>query len=167
MVPIRGNVDTRIGKLKAGEYDAVILAYAGVKRAGLWEEGVMMPMAVETMVPAAGQGALALQCRRGDERVRGILGRLNDAGTAGAVAVEREVVRLLEGDCHSPIGAYAEWGEEVHVRVCVGGAGGCAAGVAGGGAGGGERGGGGGGEGGGDVAAAGLCGVTGVFGWAF
>jgi hydroxymethylbilane synthase len=121
---IRGNVDTRIRKLRTGEYDAVILALAGVKRAGLLDEAVMTPIPVETMLPAAGQGALALQCRREDERVRGILGTLNGAAVFAAVALEREVVKLLEGDCHSPIAAYCEWGAEVRLRVAVAGDGG-------------------------------------------
>lgn len=74
VVGIRGNVDTRIRRLKGGEYEAVILAYAGVKRAGLFEAGLMTPMAVEAMVPAAGQGALALQCRRGTSGCGGFWG---------------------------------------------------------------------------------------------
>lgn len=107
VLPIRGNVDTRIRKLRSGEFDAVILAYAGLKRSGLFDAAFMTPVPVETMLPSAGQGALALQCRHDRADVRAALEKLSDPATFQAVALEREVVQLLNGDCHSPIGAYA------------------------------------------------------------
>jgi hydroxymethylbilane synthase len=107
VMPLRGNIDTRIRKMKSGEYDAIILALAGVERAGLHDRGIMVPMPLDEMLPAAAQGALALQCLRDRAEVRGVLGKLNHVPTAQCVAVEREVVKLLEGDCHSPIAAHA------------------------------------------------------------
>jgi hydroxymethylbilane synthase len=107
VLPIRGNVDTRLRKLKAGEFDAVILAMAGLKRSGLFNPEIMPPLPVEEFLPAAGQGALALQCRAENADVLSLLEPLNDAGTALAAELEREVVRLLHGDCHSPIAALA------------------------------------------------------------
>jgi len=103
--PIRGNVDTRLKKLKAGEYDGVILAMAGLKRAGLFDPANMAAM--NELLPAAGQGALALECRRDDANLRQLLRRLNDPATAIAVRAERALVQGLNGDCHSPIAAYA------------------------------------------------------------
>ena len=120
--PIRGNIDTRLRKLREGQYDAVILALAGVKRAGLFDEADMWPIALETMTPAAGQAALALQFRGDDERSRALLRPMEDEATMMCVAVEREVVRQLGGDCHSPIGAYAAMdGDEINLHVAVGG----------------------------------------------
>jgi hydroxymethylbilane synthase len=107
VLPIRGNVDTRIRKLKSGEYDAVILATAGAKRSGLFDAACMTPIDAAAMLPAAAQGVLALQCRKNDSRMIGLLGALNDADTSLAVRAERQVVQLLNGDCHSPIAALA------------------------------------------------------------
>ena len=104
---IRGNIDTRIRKLREGQYDAIVLAMAGVKRAGLWDEAIMTPIPADAMVPSAGQGALALQCRKGDPATRAILASLDHPISRECVEVERELVRRLEGDCHSPIGAWA------------------------------------------------------------
>jgi hydroxymethylbilane synthase len=107
VLPIRGNVDTRIRKLKAGEYHAVILAYAGVKRAGLFDPGLMYPIPTDQLLPAAGQGALALQCRQDNLPVLTTLQALNHDPAALAVHLERDIVRQLNGDCHSPIAALA------------------------------------------------------------
>ncbi|MCL2648635.1 MAG: hypothetical protein FWD61_16800, partial [Phycisphaerales bacterium] len=85
-----------------------LLAMAGLKRAGLFDESYMTPMGMDEMLPGAGQGALAIQCRREDRWLRETLGKLNDAESAMAVEVERAVVRGLGGDCYSPIGVYAE-----------------------------------------------------------
>ncbi len=118
---IRGNVDTRVRKLNDGEYDAVVLAFAGLKRAGLFDATYMYPVPMEELLPAAGQGALAIECRRDAKEIREILHLLADEKTAAAVAIEREVVRALNGDCHSPIGAYAEvLGDEVNLMTAVG-----------------------------------------------
>jgi hydroxymethylbilane synthase len=106
--PIRGNIDTRLRKCLSGEYDGVILAMAGLKRAGLFDESTMFALEPAEMLPSPAQGALALQCRREDPRTRELLSVLNDPVTAACVSAEREVVQLLKGDCHSPIGALAE-----------------------------------------------------------
>ena len=107
ILPIRGNVDTRLRKLKSGDYDAVVLAYSGLKRSNLFDASFMAPIPPEQMLPAAGQGALALQCRRDNQQARDLLAVMNHPDTATAVNMEREIVRLLDGDCHSPIAALA------------------------------------------------------------
>jgi len=120
VMPIRGNVDTRIRKLKAGEYDAVILAYAGLKRSGLFDATLMAPIPTDQLLPSAGQGALALQCRQDRGEVMQTLQALNDPATGQAVQLEREIVRHLNGDCHSPIAAYATFGDtHVELRAAV------------------------------------------------
>lgn len=119
--PIRGNIDTRLRKCNSGEYDAIILAMAGVKRAGLFDPSVMKAIDPADLLPAPGQGALALQCRQRDSATRQYLPALNDPNSAACVAAERELVRLLEGDCHSPIAALAERvGGGVILRAVVG-----------------------------------------------
>jgi len=118
---LRGNVDTRLGKLRAGQYDAIILALAGLRRSVLLDPSWMTPIPVEQMLPSAGQGALALQCRRTDTRTRHLLAALDHPPTALCVELERAVVARLEGDCHSPIGAYATIENEVvHLAAAVG-----------------------------------------------
>ena len=104
---IRGNVDTRLKKLRAGEFQAVVLATAGVRRATLFDAAIMFPIDPAELVPAPAQGALALQCRADDGGTRELLGALNDPQTQRCVATERELVRLLDGDCTSPIAALA------------------------------------------------------------
>lgn len=105
---IRGNIDTRLRKCREGEYDAVILALAGLKRAGLFDSATMSVIDPDQILPAPGQGALSLQCRGDDQRTREYLAAMNDPVSAACVSAERELVRLLEGDCHSPIAALAE-----------------------------------------------------------
>lgn len=101
---IRGNIDTRMKKIDAG-LDAVVLATAGLRRASLFDPATCHVLS--ELLPAPGQGALALQCRREDERTRMLLATIDDLYTSSCVHVERELVRLLNGDCHSPIGALA------------------------------------------------------------
>jgi hydroxymethylbilane synthase len=107
LLPIRGNIDTRLRKLQSGQYDAIILALAGTRRAGLFDPALMTPIPEDQLLPAAGQGALALQCRRDNPGVQQILTSLNHPPTAQAADLERQIVRLLNGDCHSPIAALA------------------------------------------------------------
>lgn len=122
---IRGNIDTRVRKLRDGEFDAVLLAMAGLKRAGLFDAAIMSAIDAPRMLPAPGQGALALQCRKDDERTRAFLAPLNDENSARCVAAERELVRLLEGDCHSPIAAHASIeGGRLSLAAAVGARGG-------------------------------------------
>jgi len=104
---IRGNIDTRLRKLRDGQFDAILLAAAGLRRAGLFDALCMTEIDIEDMLPAAAQGALAIQCRLDQLETIELLAALDDADTALAVALEREVIRLLNGDCHSPIGAFA------------------------------------------------------------
>jgi hydroxymethylbilane synthase len=123
--PIRGNVDTRIRKQREGQCDAVILAMAGLKRSALFDQNDMTPIPLEQVLPAAAQGALAIQCRREDVRTMALLGVLSDPVSFLCVRIERSVVAALNGDCHSPIAALAtvEAGI-VHLRVAVGARGG-------------------------------------------
>ena len=107
VVGIRGNIDTRLRRWRSGEVEAVVLAAAGLHRAGLFEPAHMAPFDTDDLVPSAGQGALALQCRADDLWTLGALAGLDDEPTRAAVDVERQVVGLLNADCHSPLGVYA------------------------------------------------------------
>jgi hydroxymethylbilane synthase len=120
---IRGNVDTRVRKMREGEFDAVVLAVAGLKRSGLFDASIMFP--IGELIPAAAQGALAIQCRKSDSRTRDILAPMNDAHSRLAVDCERAIVQALNGDCHSPIAALATVnGDEIRLQVAIGARGG-------------------------------------------
>src|SRR5688572_21243750 len=122
---LRGNIDTRLRKLRDGAFDAIILAAAGLRRTGLFNEAEMTMLDPERMLPAPGQGALAVQCRRNDERTRELLAVLDHRDTERAVTAERVIVQTLGGDCHSPIGALGEIdGDDLKIRVAVGSRGG-------------------------------------------
>ncbi len=121
VVGIRGNVDTRIGKVRSGEYDAVVLARAGLARLGRVDEAteVLDPLQV---LPAPGQGALGVECRADDALAAEVADALEDPRTRVAVTAERAVLATLEGGCSAPIGALAEVvegedGEELWVRA--------------------------------------------------
>ena len=105
--PLRGNVDTRLRKLESGEYAAIILAAAGVHRLGL-DQHVRSRISADVMCPAVGQGALAIEIRRGDQQTKTLLAFLNDANTQAAIDCERALLGALGGGCQVPIGAYAE-----------------------------------------------------------
>jgi hydroxymethylbilane synthase len=107
IVPLRGNVDTRLRRSDEGTVDAVILACAGLARLG-WADRITERLAPEDCLPAVGQGALAIECRENDAFVWQLLTRLNHEETALAVAAERGVMRSTEGNCHIPLAAYAE-----------------------------------------------------------
>jgi len=118
---IRGNVDTRIGKVTSGEYDAVVLARAGLVRIGRLDEAteVLDPL---QMLPAPGQGALAVECRSTDAQLVAELATLDDDHARATVTAERAVLATLEGGCSAPIGALAEVvegedGNEIWVRA--------------------------------------------------
>jgi len=118
---IRGNIDTRIRKLKSGDFDAIILALAGLKRANLFDPTFMHPIPLDHFLPDAGQGALAIQCRRDDSATQQLLQPLDHPPTRQRVDLERAVVQGLNGDCFSPIGTLAELvGGQIHLRVAVG-----------------------------------------------
>ncbi|SFU50233.1 hydroxymethylbilane synthase [Xenorhabdus koppenhoeferi] len=117
---LRGNVGTRLSKLDNGDYDAIILATAGLKRLGL-EERIRMPLAPELLLPAVGQGAVGIECRLDDQQTRELLEPLNHARTEICVLAERAMNSRLEGGCQVPIGSYAIWQEDkIWLRALVG-----------------------------------------------
>jgi hydroxymethylbilane synthase len=105
MLELRGNVDTRIEKLKRGDYDAIVLAKAGLDRLGL-SENISEVLPHEVSLPAAGQGAIGIEARTADAETRSILAKLEDAETRSAVAAERAALAGLGGGCQVPIGAW-------------------------------------------------------------
>lgn len=104
---IRGNIETRMRKLKEENFDAIILAAAGLKRMGWGDEMVTEFLDPAICVPAVGQGALAIECREDDQELRELLNEINDEYTAKAVQAERTFLHLLNGGCQVPIGGYA------------------------------------------------------------
>ncbi|EMH4165275.1 hydroxymethylbilane synthase [Pluralibacter gergoviae] len=117
---LRGNVGTRLSKLDAGEYDAIILAVAGLQRLGL-ESRIRQPLSAEQSLPAVGQGAVGIECRLDDERTLALLAPLNHAETAVRVTAERAMNTRLEGGCQVPIGSYAELVDgDIWLRALVG-----------------------------------------------
>jgi hydroxymethylbilane synthase len=122
-VPLRGNVDTRLRKLAEGEFDAIVLAHAGLTRLGRGAEAteVLDPL---LMLPAPAQGALAVECREDDAELREVLAALDDEYTRAAVAAERGLLAELEAGCSAPIAALAEVAEgdegpEIYLRGAV------------------------------------------------
>lgn len=113
---IRGNVDTRVRKVREGEYDAAVLAAAGVRRLGL-EEAVSEWLSDETLLPAPGQGALAVQCRAGDEPVLTLLDALDDPIARAETTAERAFLRALRSGCAAPVAARARALEGSAVRM--------------------------------------------------
>lgn len=122
VVPLRGNIDTRLRKQRDREMDAVILAAAGLHRSGLFAPATMIPLPIETMVPSAAQGALAMQCRANDPATRGLLASMNDPTTEQCVNLERYAIELLNADCHSPIGVHAAMTPDqlVEIHIAIG-----------------------------------------------
>lgn len=117
---LRGNVQTRLSKLDAGEYDAIILASAGLIRLELGER-IRYRIPAEDSLPAGGQGAVGIECRIDDEATLSLLAPLNHETTATRVLAERSLNRRLEGGCQVPIGCYAELeGDQVWLRGLVG-----------------------------------------------
>jgi len=104
--PLRGNVETRLRKLDAGEVDATILALAGMKRLGLTDRTVVV-MSTEEFLPAVGQGAIGIEARENNKSVRDILGQVDHADTSAAVTCERAFLGALDGSCKTPIAGYA------------------------------------------------------------
>ncbi|WP_354682071.1 hydroxymethylbilane synthase [Cupriavidus necator] len=117
--PLRGNLDTRLGKLDRGEYGAIILAAAGLKRLGLGER-IRALLPIEVSLPAAGQGALGIEIKAGRPELAEWLAPLNHQPTALAVSAERAVARMLGGSCQVPLGAHARWeGEQLRLDAFV------------------------------------------------
>jgi hydroxymethylbilane synthase len=106
VVSIRGNVETRLAKLQAGAFDAIVLALAGLKRLGIADMATAV-LEVEEFLPAAGQGTLAIEARADDARVLSFLRVLNDPASASTLSAERAFLAALEGSCRTPIAAHA------------------------------------------------------------
>lgn len=119
-VSIRGNVGTRLNKLDDGQYDALILAAAGIKRLGL-QERITQYLEVDALLPAVGQGAMGIELREQDPETYQLVKQLNDEKTFTCVIAERAFSRRLNGGCHAPIAAYAEIdGTDLHMNALVG-----------------------------------------------
>ncbi|MDA7686166.1 hydroxymethylbilane synthase [Candidatus Pelagibacter sp.] len=103
---IRGNVDTRIKKLKDGIYDAIILSYAGIKFLNFNDE-ISEIFSPEQVIPSAGQGIIALQCRESDEEIISVLKKINHKETFMRAHLERNILKVLEGDCETAVGAHS------------------------------------------------------------
>jgi hydroxymethylbilane synthase len=106
IVPLRGNVETRLRKLDEGVADATLLALAGLKRLGLTDAATAI-LSQEEFLPAVGQGAIGIETRADDARTRGMLATINHADTFSALACERAFLKMLDGSCRTPIGGHA------------------------------------------------------------
>ena len=104
---IRGNVDTRIKKLMDGEYDAIILSYAGIKYLKL-EDKISEIFSIEEIIPSAGQGIIAIQCRENDKDMISMLKKINHKETYQRAHAERNILKILEGDCETAVGIYSK-----------------------------------------------------------
>ena len=103
---IRGNVDTRIHKLEKKEFDAIVLSYAGIQILG-FENRISKVFSVEEMLPCVGQGVIALQTRKNDEKILKLISKVNDQNTFNCVLAEREMLKTIEGDCDTAVGGLA------------------------------------------------------------
>lgn len=120
LLDLRGNVNTRLAKLDAGDYDAIVLACAGLQRLG-FDGRIRARLDAPAWLPAPAQGAIAIECREDDPRVAALCAALDDAATRTCVAAERAMNRALEGSCHVPVAALAALdGDRLHLRGLVG-----------------------------------------------
>ena len=117
-VPIRGNAGTRLGKVSEGELDAVVLAYAGLVRIGQ-AGAVTQVFEPDEMLPAPGQGALAVECRAGDAELAALLQLVTDEASMAAATAERSLLEALEAGCSAPIGAYAAGTAQLRMQAVV------------------------------------------------
>ncbi len=117
-VPIRGNANTRLGKVGDGELDGVVLAYAGLARIG-FANTVTQVFEPDEMLPAPGQGALAVECRDGEPELAALLATVTDQASLAAVTAERSLLEALEAGCSAPVGAYAAGTEQLRMRAAV------------------------------------------------
>ena len=122
-LPVRGNAGTRLGKVGSGEFDAVLLAYAGLARIGRLDV-VTQVFEPDEMVPAPGQGALAVECRGSDAGLIELLACVENPASRAAVTAERSLLAALQAGCSAPVGAYAAGTEMLQLRAVVAGAGG-------------------------------------------
>ena len=114
---IRGNVDTRIRKLNENLYDAIILSYAGIDSLGL-NQNISQTFSTSEIIPCAGQGVIALQCRDNDEGLIELLKQVDHQSTHSSIKAERNVLKVLEGDCETAIGAFANIeGDKINLEV--------------------------------------------------
>jgi hydroxymethylbilane synthase len=104
--PLRGNVNTRLAKLENGDFDAIVLAAAGLERLGL-DDHISQVLTAEQMLPAAAQGVIGIECLAGNVELRALLAGLNDQATSRSTLAERTIARILQADCQSPVAAYA------------------------------------------------------------
>ncbi|OYD82698.1 MULTISPECIES: hydroxymethylbilane synthase [Azospirillum] len=119
VVPFRGNVQTRLAKLEAGEVDATLLALAGLRRLGLTDR-ITAVLEHEEMLPAVAQGAIGIEIRSADDATRALLAPLNCAATAARVTAERALLAMLDGSCRTPIAALATLdGDRLHLKAKV------------------------------------------------
>ena len=118
IVPVRGNVDTRLGKLKNGEFDAIVLAAAGMHRLGLHDK-INEYLAPEKIIPAIGQGVLALEARSDNAAVIKVVKQIiHDEDTSNVVAAERALLQAIGGDCHTPVGVHSKLdGNALHLQA--------------------------------------------------
>jgi hydroxymethylbilane synthase len=117
-VPVRGNAGTRLGRVTSGEVDAVVLAYAGLARLGRLD-AVTQVFEPEEMLPAPGQGALAVECRSDQPGLAALLARTDDAATRAATTAERSLLAALEAGCSAPVGGYAAGTDGLRLRAVV------------------------------------------------
>jgi len=117
-VPIRGNAGTRLAKVTTGEVDAVVLGHAGLARIGHLDL-VSQVFEPDEMLPAPGQGALAVECRDGDQDLAGWLGEIDDAVSRAATTAERALLAALQAGCAAPIGAYATGTDSLRLDAIV------------------------------------------------
>jgi len=117
-VPIRGNANTRLGQVEAGELDAVVLACAGLARIG-YAHAISQVFEPEEMLPAPGQGALAVECRADSRELVALLQAVTDQASVAAVTAERSLLEALEAGCSAPVGAYAAGFEQLRMRAAV------------------------------------------------
>ncbi|MFO7263986.1 MAG: hydroxymethylbilane synthase [Bacillaceae bacterium G1] len=108
VIPLRGNVGTRLRKLGETDLDGIVLAAAGLHRLG-WEDQITEYFSPDTLIPAVGQGALGIECREDDADILALLQAVHDGTTAQCVQAERAFLQRLEGSCQVPLGAYARW----------------------------------------------------------
>jgi len=114
---IRGNVDTRIRKLNENLYDAIILSYAGIDSLGL-NQNISQTFSTSEIIPCAGQGVIALQCRNSDQDLIELLKQADHQSTHNAIKAERNVLKVLEGDCETAVGAFANIeGDKINLEV--------------------------------------------------
>lgn len=123
LLDLRGNVNTRLARLDNGDYDAIVLACAGLQRLGLYQR-IALRLTPPAWLPAPAQGAVAVECRADAPMLATLFAALDDAPTRRCVEAERAMNRALHGSCHVPVAAYAEWeGDDLRLRGLVGDAG--------------------------------------------